>query len=96
MNEYSLESSSSTRTNLPVNTFAEIENTWPDNESPALVSETVVRRVEREGFDIIRINRVTHKAPSGMRVQGNHEKESQMMRVPEGLETLITDLLVRS
>jgi len=56
----------------------------------------VLRVIGRERFDIIRIRTVTHKASGGIRIKGNHEKESQVMCVPEGLETLITNLLVRS
>jgi hypothetical protein len=51
-------------------------------------------RIERERWDIIWINRVTDKATSGVRVEANHEKECEVMGVPERFEALVADLMV--
>ena len=53
-------------------------------------------RVEREGFNVIWISRVTNEASGSVRVDTNEEKECKMMRVPESFEALVADLLVGS
>ena len=52
------------------------------------------RAVEREDRDVLGFRRVTNEASGGMGVETNHEKEREVVRVPEGLEALVTDLVV--
>ena len=82
-------------TNFTVNTFSKVENTRPNDKPPALITETVLRRVEGEGCDVVRVNTVTDEATSSMTVKSNHEKECQVMGVPESLEALIANLPMR-
>ena len=82
-------------TNFTVNTFSKVENTRPNDKPPALITETVLRRVEGEGCDVVRVNTVTDEATSSMTVKSNHEKECRVMGVPESLEALIANLPMR-
>lgn len=54
------------------------------------------RAVERERRGIVRVSGVADEASSGMRVEANHEKECEVVGVPEGLKALVADLVVRS
>ena len=83
-----------------------------DDESPAallsvytrltsshtpLVSQTMISRVEREVAAEVRRRRVTHKASSGVRKEGEHENEStRLVCVPEKLILLVPDFGVSS
>ena len=80
---------------LPVDAFAEVDDAGPDGEAPALVTQAMFRVVEWEGLLVIGQGGVTDEATGGMRVQANHEEEREVMGVPEGLETLVADLVVR-
>jgi hypothetical protein len=82
------------RTVFPVNSFTKVQDTRPDSESPALVTKTVLGGVKWEGADVVGIDRVADEATSGVGVKSNHEKERQMVSVPESLETLVADLVV--
>lgn len=44
------------RPNLTPYTLAEVDDTGPDGEPPALVTKAVFRRVEREDFGEVRVN----------------------------------------
>lgn len=79
---------------LPEYTFTEVNNEWPDNESPTHISETVLSGVEGECGDVGRINGVTDEASGCMTEQGQHKEESKVMCVPEGLETLVANLVM--
>jgi hypothetical protein len=83
-----------TSANFSVNSFSKVQNTRPDGEPPTLISETVCRRVEGECRDVIRIDTVTHETAGGMGVQADHKEESQVVSIPECLETLITNFVV--
>ena len=84
------------RTNLTPNPLSKVDNAGPDGETPALVAETVGRAVERERGDVLGVGRVTDEASGGMGVETEHEEERKVVRVPESLEALIANLVVRS
>ena len=84
------------RTNLTPNPLSKVDNAGPDGETPALVAETVGRAVERERGDVLGVGRVTDEASGGMGVETDHEEERKVVRVPESLEALVADLVVRS
>lgn len=52
-------------------------------------------RVEGEGPDVVGISRVADEAAGGMRVQSNHEEEGKVVCIPEGLEALVANLVLR-
>jgi hypothetical protein len=56
----------------------------------------MLRGVEGESWDIIRVRRVADETTSRMRIKTDHEKEREMMGIPEGLKTLIAYLVVSS
>ena len=80
--------------NLTPNPLSKVDNARPDGETPTLVSETVVRRIEGERRNVVRIRRVANEASGGMGVKTDHKEEREVVRVPEGLEALIADLVV--
>lgn len=79
---------------LTPNPLSEVDNARPNGEAPALVSQAVVRLVEGEDSGIRGFGGVAHEASGGMGVQTNHEEEREVVRVPEGLETLVANLVV--
>lgn len=81
--------------NFPVHTLAEVDDTGPDDEPPAEVSETVLRGIEGERGDIVGVGGITNEATGSVGVKADHEEERQMMGVPEGLEALLANLVVR-
>ena len=85
---------SPSRADLAVNPFSKVEDTRPYNEPPTLIAKAVLRGIEGEGGDIIRIHRIADEAASGMRVESDHEEERKVMRVPESFETLGAYLVV--
>lgn len=54
----------------------------------------MVSLVEGEVVDIVGLDRVAHKAAGRMGVQSNHEKEGQVVGVPEHFKGLIANLFV--
>ncbi len=80
--------------NLPENPLTEIDDTRPDGEPPALISETVFCRIERETRDVVGISGVTDEASGGMTIKTDHEEERKVVSVPEGLKALVTNLVV--
>ena len=80
---------------LTPNPLSEVDNARPNGEAPALVSQAVVRLVEGEDSGIRGFGGVAHEASGGMGVQTNHEEEREVVRVPEGLEALVADLVMR-
>ena len=81
---------------FPPYPLTEIEDSGPDDEPPAEVSKTVVRRVEGKPWDIIWFDGITNKTASGVAVKSEHEEKCEVMGVPERLEALVADLVVRS
>jgi len=84
----------SASTVFPVYTFTKVDDTWPDNEPPAEVTDAVTCRVEGERRDEIRFNTISDETPSRVRVDADHEEEREVMRIPESLEALVTNLIV--
>lgn len=76
--------------------LAEVCDTWPDNKPPAFIPKTVLCRVEGKHIGVVRLDRVTNEATSGVSVKADHEKECKVMGVPECLEALVADLVVGS
>jgi len=80
---------------LSVHTFDEIESTSPELPTPTFITDAVrpeILRVKwRKG-----LNGVANKASCGMGVESEQEWNEQMMGVPERLERLLANLIVRS
>jgi hypothetical protein len=80
-------------TDLTVQTLAQVQTTSPELPAPSFVSDAVspeVTMVEwREWF-----NSISYKAPCSMGVQAQHERDEQVMGIPERLEALLSDLCV--
>ena len=83
------------RTHFAQDALAEVQDTRPDREAPAVVSQTVLCRVEGEHPDVIRVDRIAHEAARRVSIQAQHEEECQVVRVPKDLKALVADLLVR-
>lgn len=79
-----------------VHPLSEVDDTGPNSEPPAHVSETMLCRIEGERPDIVWIDRVAHKATRGVSVKANHEEECEMMGIPERFKALGSDLMVGS
>ena len=94
MNEDLRQASCTPGTNLTPNPLSKVDNAGPDGEPPTQVPETVLRRVEGERRDVVGISRVADEASGGMGIQTNHEEEREVVRIPEGLETLVANLVV--
>jgi len=84
----------SSSTVFPVYTFTKVDDTWPDNEPPAEVTDAVACIVEREGWLEVRLNTIADEAPSGVCVDADHEEEREVMCIPESLEALVANLMV--
>lgn len=85
-----------TSTDLPPNTFTEVYDERPDDESPAIIPKAVVGRVEGKSGNIVWLNGVTDEASSCMRKESNHEEESKVVSIPKNLEALLSNFLVGS
>lgn len=55
----------------------------------------MVRRIEGERRNVIRVDRVTNEAARSMCVQADHEEEGKVVSVPERFKTLVADFVVR-
>lgn len=82
------------RSDLAVDPLSKIDDTRPYNEPPTLIAKAMLRGIEGEGRDIIRVHRIADETAGRMRIQANHEKECQMMRIPESLKALSAYLVV--
>ena len=74
--------------------LSKVDNAGPDDETPRLVSKTVLGRVVREAVGVVGVDRVADEASSSVRVKTDEEEEREVMCVPEGLEALVADLVV--
>lgn len=83
------------RTNLTVETLDKVETTGPELPSPAEVTNAVLP-VFTSGEGREGSGAVTDEAADGMGVETKHERDEQVVGVPEGLETLLADLGVGS
>ena len=88
--------SGTTSPDFSVNSFSEINNTRPHDESPTLITQTVLGGVKGEHGDVVGVGGVTNEASSGMGIKTDHEEESKVMGIPERLETLVANLVVGS
>ena len=80
--------------NLSVYPLTKVDDTGPDDESPTLVTKAVLGRIDWEDGDIVRIDRITHEAASGVSVKANHKEKGEVVGIPERFEALGTDLVV--
>ena len=83
-----------TSTVLAEDTLAKVDNAGPDDETPRLVSKTVLGRVVGEAVGVVGVDRVADEASSSVRVKTDEEEERKVVGVPEGLEALVADLVV--
>ena len=83
-----------TNTNLPPETLDKIQPARPQLPPPPEISDAVLPvLVTTKGGDGVR--RIADEAPDGVRVQADEERDEEMVGVPEGLEALLPDLVVR-
>lgn len=95
MNENLRQTSCTPGANLTPNPLSEVNEARPDGEPPTLVSKTVVRRVEGKHGNVGGTRSVANETSSGMAIETEHEEEREVVRIPEGLEALVADLVVR-
>lgn len=95
MNEDFGQASSTSSADLTPDSFSEVDDTGPDNETPAEVSKAMLGRIEREGRDEVWFDRVPNEATGGMGVETKHEEERKVVGVPEGLKALLSNLRMR-
>lgn len=94
VNENLGQSGGPARSDFTVDALSKVENTRPNDESPAEVSQAMLRAVEGEHCNVIGIGGVTDETASGVSVQSDHEEERKMMGVPESLKALLADFVV--
>src|SRR5437660_1697174 len=71
-----------------------VEDPGGQGEPPALVADTMGPEIiTGEGGE--GLWRISHEAAGGMSVEGEEEDESQVVGVPESLEALVANLVVR-
>ena len=80
---------------FPVDTLAEVNDARPDGEAPAQIAKAVLGVVERERGLVVRLCAIADEAAGGVGVDANHEEEGEVVGVPERLEALLADLVVR-
>ena len=95
MHEHLGKTSSPARADDPVHTLPKVRDAGPDRPAPALVAEAELGIVERERAHVLGVDRVTDEAAGCVRVEGDEPEEGEVVRVPEGLEALVADLVVR-
>lgn len=83
-----------TSPNLSPDALAKVDDTRPDSETPAHVSQAVLGSVEGESADVLGTSRVANEATGGVGVETNHEEEGEVVGVPESFEALSADLRV--
>lgn len=84
----------SSGTNLAVYPLSEIDDTRPNDESPTLITEAVLCGIVREGRYVVRVGRIADETASRMGIQANHEKECEMVCIPESFKTLGANLVM--
>ena len=94
MDENPGKASSAPGTVLSIHTLAKVNDSRPYSESPALITETKFSIVERERVHVSRVDRIAHKATGGMSEEADHEEESEVVGVPEYLESLLPNLVM--
>ena len=81
---------------FPPDPLTEVDDTGPNGEAPALVTQAVISDVEGEDVRVMRVGTVADEATSCVGVEANHEEECEVVSVPECLETLVPDLVMSS
>ena len=56
----------------------------------------MLRGIEREGRDVVRVRRIADETASSMGIQSNHEKERKVVCIPESFKTLGADFVMGS
>lgn len=95
VNEDLLESGRAAGTDLTPDALAKVQDGRPDDETPGEVAQAVLGRVEREGLDVIRVGRVAHEAAGSVGEKTEHEEERKVVGVPERLEALLANFVMR-
>lgn len=83
-----------TDANLTPETLNKVQPTRPQLPPPTKVADAVVPvLVAAKGGN--GVGRIADETPDGVRVQTEHEGDEEVVRVPEGLEALLSDAVVR-
>lgn len=80
--------------NFSPDPLSKVDDTRPDGKTPALITQAVISVIEWEGRSIGGIGSVTDEAASSVGIKANHEEESQVVRIPERLETLVANFVM--
>jgi hypothetical protein len=81
--------------NLAVEPLYQVESTGSQFPSPTLITKAMVPKpLPRKGRNWV--CSVSYEAASCVRVEGQQERNEQVMRVPESLERLLSDAMVGS
>lgn len=94
VNEDLVEFGSPASTDFTPDSFAEVEDTGPDDSTPREVTNANIGVVKGKGVRERGECGSTDKASGGVGVETDHEEKGEMMRVPECLEALLADLLM--
>lgn len=84
------------RTNFTPYTFSKVNDTRPDDEPPTQITKAVLRGIEWEARDVVRVDGITDETTSGVGVETEHEEECKVVSIPKGFKALVSDLLVGS
>lgn len=84
------------RPHLSPDTLTEVDDAGPNREPPAKIPKAMVRSVERKHTREGRLGGVAHETSGGVGVEADHKEEGKVVGVPERLEALRADLVVRS
>lgn len=84
----------SASTNLSIYSLEQIHATTNQLPAPALISKTMVPEVFASKWRD-RLNSIPNEASGSMCIHGQEKRYKQVMRVPECLERLLPDLLMR-
>ena len=84
------------RTDLPIDTLSEVDDTGPDGVTPRKIANANIRVVEWECVGKCGQCSTADEASSGVSVEADHEEECQVVGIPERLETLLANFCVAS
>jgi len=94
VNKYFGQPCCSPGTVFSIHPFGKVRKARPNGEPPTLVAKAVLRRVEGERANVVRICRVANETTSGVGVKANEEEERKVMSIPKSFKTLAADLVV--
>lgn len=80
--------------NLTVKTLCQVTSSSKQLPSPSLITDAVLPE-EVSGKGRYGVDRVTNEAADSVGVKSEEEGDEEMVRVPEGLERLLADAVVR-